>query len=547
MKKLFYFFAFAALAFVGCNNDEPTPEPEVKASIEVKTAAEQLVVAHEGGEVTVEFSSALDWTAVNKENVSGVELDPPYGAAGENNALKVTVGANDTEGERTITIDLKSGDLVVPVAIKQLYEEPAPEPYINTNLSETREFWCAPQASTVTLEIDANVEYTVTLKNEEAAWITMSDNGEGVYTFSLEANPNPGYRSVVGTIACELYDEPVEFYIFQNGVAARAWVNEVRELAGYNASLPCDLAIYGDYLLVANGTNIFVLNAADGSLANTVALPEGVVANSIEVDEGGNILLCSTPVESIVTIYTTKSIDAAPAVLAKFHTGNAYGGGYGNIRVAGNIDTKAMVFIHVAGYWTESGNTTGFGVAYEVNNGAVALDANGWAQFTWVDLGYGTNTVTRGCLYPLGTSLTDGALFVGYPAPLVYCADASVRPCSWAEVSNLGSSFWMENYACIDTVEVGGKKIAGLVASCLFDYDQPDLVLVDITDPAAAVMLGNPYTFYDPTTETDDYAAAFLASAESADVVLVPADGEIKAYVADGIWGAVACVSYAVL
>lgn len=547
MKKLFYFFAFAALAFVGCNNDEPTPEPEVKASIEVKTAAEQLVVAHEGGEVTVEFSSALDWTAANKENVSGVELDPPYGAAGENNALKVTVGANDTEGERTITIDLKSGDLVVPVAIKQLYEEPAPEPYINTNLSETREFWCSAQASTVTLEIDANVEYTVTLKNEEAAWITMSDNGEGVYTFTLEANPQAGYRSVVGTIACELYDKPVEFYIFQNGVAARAWVNELRELAGYNADAPCDLALYGDYLLVSNATNIFVLNAADGTLANTVALPEGVVANSIEVDEGGNILLCSTPVESIVTVYTTKSVDAAPAELLKFHTGNLYAGGYGNIRVAGNIDTKALFILNSCGYWTPDGNTMGFSAAYVIENGAPTLDANGWAEFTWVDQPVASNDETRACVYPLGTSLTDGALFVAYTPSIYMAADASVRPVAFAELANLGGNGWMENYAAIDVVEAGGKKVVGVIASCLFDYDQPDLVLLDLE---AASLLGT-YCFYDPTSETEDYAAAFkgngVGTAEGADVVLVPTETGVKAYCTDSAWGAVSCVTYEIL
>ncbi len=547
MKKLFYLFAFAALAFVACGEDnEPTPDP-VKAEIEVTTPAEDLVIPAEGGEVTINFKSALNWTAVNTDGVSGVELDPPFGEAGDA-VLSVKVGANETEAERTINVSIKSEDVEKVVAIKQLYEE---KPYFETNLSETREYWCAPTASTVTLEINTNVAYTVTLNNAEAAWVTMTDNGDDTFTFALEANPNPGYRSVVGTIEHELAEQPIEFYIFQNGVAARAWVAEVRELAGYNDDAPCDLALYGDYLLVSNASNIFALNAADGSYVTTVPLPEGVVANSIEVDEGGNILICSTPIEAIVTVYTTKSIDAAPAKLLAFHTGNAYGGGYGNIRVAGNIDTKALLFLDISGYWTDAGNTVGFTATYEINNGAAALDANGWAVFNWVDNAFATNEITRNCAYPLGTSLTDGALFVGYGASIYYAADASVRPTAWVESANLGGNGWMENYGCIDVVEVNGKKIAGVVASCLFNYDQPDLVLVDITDPAAGALLGNPYTFYDPTSETDDYVAAFkgyqVGNAEGADVVLVPTEEGIKAYVADSAWGAVACVTYAVL
>lgn len=538
MKKLFY-LAFAAFAFVACGNDDTNePAAPVKATIEVTTDVAALEIAHEGGEVEVAFKTNKDWTATNTDSVEGLEIDPPFGAAGEN-TITVTVGENTTEAERTLNVTLKAGDAEEVVAIKQLY---VAAPYINTNLSDTREFWCPAQASTVTLEIDANVEYTVALV-DAPEWIQVSDNGEGVYTFTLEANPQAGYRSVVGTITCELYEQPLEFYIFQNGVAARAWVNELRELAGYNADAPCDLALFGDYLLVSNATNIYALNAADGTLAATYPMPEGVTVNSIEVDEGGNLLICSTPVESIVTVYTTKSVDAAPTELLKFHTGNLYAGGYGNIRVAGNIDTKALFILNACGYWTEAGNTMGYSAAYVIENGAPTLDANGWAEFTWIDQPVASNDETRACVYPLGTSLTDGALFVAYTPSIYKAADASVRPVAFTELALLDESGWMENHGCIDVVEVNGVKIVGTVASCFFDYDQPDLELINLE---TGEFMGS-YTFYDPTSETEDYAAAFKAAAESADVVLVPTETGVKAYCTDGVWGAVSCVTYDIL
>lgn len=541
MKKLFY-FAFAALAFVACSNDDTNNDPVVEAAkIEVTTDVATLAIPHEGGEVEVAFTTNKDWKATNTDNVEGLEIDPTFGAAGEN-TIKVKVGENTTEGERTLNVTLKAEEAEQVVAIKQLFEA---APYLTHNLPEYESVWATYEAQTYTLEIDANVEYEVVLYNEDASWVSMTDNGDGTYTFTLEANAGGSYRSVVGGIVSEYYgeDEELPFYIFQEGVAKREWTNVVRDLEGYNADAPCDLALMGDYLLVSNVSNIFVLNAANGEYVSTLALPEGVTAQSIEVDEGGNLLICSTPVEAVVTVYTTKSVDAAPAELLKFHTGNAYGGGYGNIRVAGNIDTEALLFLNIAGYWTDAGNTVGLVAAYEIANGAATLDANGWAQFTWVEHAAASNAATRCCAHPLGTSLTDGALFVAYTPSMYRAADASVRPVAYTKLAVLDASGWMENHACIDVVEVNGKKIAGTIASCFFDYDQPDLELIDLE---SNTVIGE-VCVYDPTSETMDYVAAFKAAGESADVVLVPTENGVLAYSTDGVWGAVTCVSYVIL
>ena len=44
----------------------------------------------------------------------------------------------------------------------------------------------------------------------------------------------------------------------------------------------------------------------------------------------------------------------------------------------------------------------------------------------------------------------------------------------------------MENYNCISTTEVNGKKYLALTASCHFDYDMTDLIILDVTNPKAA-------------------------------------------------------------
>ena len=43
----------------------------------------------------------------------------------------------------------------------------------------------------------------------------------------------------------------------------------------------------------------------------------------------------------------------------------------------------------------------------------------------------------------------------------------------------------MENYNCISTAEVNGKKYLAMTASCHFDYDYTDIIVVDVTDVTA--------------------------------------------------------------
>ena len=42
----------------------------------------------------------------------------------------------------------------------------------------------------------------------------------------------------------------------------------------------------------------------------------------------------------------------------------------------------------------------------------------------------------------------------------------------------------MENYNCISTAEVNGKKYLAMTASCHFDYDYTDIIVLDVTNVA---------------------------------------------------------------
>jgi hypothetical protein len=42
----------------------------------------------------------------------------------------------------------------------------------------------------------------------------------------------------------------------------------------------------------------------------------------------------------------------------------------------------------------------------------------------------------------------------------------------------------MENYNCISTAEVNGKKYLAMTASCHFNYDYTDIIVLDVTNVA---------------------------------------------------------------
>ena len=217
-------------------------------------------VPSEGGEVkfavnhnlAIDVTTDADWLTQTK--------------AMETSEITFAVAAN-TGAERTAEIVVKAGALKQTLTVTQAAWVP------KFDVEPAADQWIAVGGGSVSVTVDANVEYTVTVGEND--WLTVTNDG-GVYTFTAGANAAYDYRAIDVTIAPvdETYAESaVAFYVFQNGHANKLWSKNPADYEGYNAAQPVKLAKYGDYLLLANTTKVYVLNPLDGSVVATIDVP----------------------------------------------------------------------------------------------------------------------------------------------------------------------------------------------------------------------------------------------------------------------------------
>ena len=439
--------------------------------------------------------------------------------------------AANTGAARTAKITVTAGDLKEELTVNQAAWAPVFE------VAPAEDQWIAVEGGSVSITVDANVEYTVT--TDENDWLTVTNEG-GVYTFTAAANEGFDYRStgVYVTPKDEAYVESAKaFYVFQNGRAAKLWAKHPAEdYEGYDASQRVKLAKYGDYILLANTTKIYVLNPADGSVVNTIDVPAGMAAHNVLVDDAGNVLFGADAFDGagdVTLYYVADPFNPEPEQLISWNAGNYYCVGAGNIRVKGNVKDDAVITAVV------TDGAGGACLAWEVVDGVIG-------DWKWTNPPYTNWNVPSLCFAPIGATMADGFFYIGYGGDYnLYYADSFVQGggTPWA-VSYVTGSSWMENYNCIATAEWNGNKYAAVVAGCHFDYDAADVFLLNVNNPAAAEHV---YTHHGDGDADWDWTAGvnpnWTGLGTYSDVLLVPtADALLMVYV-DSNYGAMACVA----
>ena len=439
--------------------------------------------------------------------------------------------AANTGAARTAKITVTAGDLKEELTVNQAAWVPVFE------VAPAEDQWIAVEGGSVSITVDANVEYTVT--TDENDWLTVTNEG-GVYTFTAAANEGFDYRStgVYVTPKDEAYVESAKaFYVFQNGRAAKLWAKHPAEdYEGYDASQRVKLAKYGDYILLANTTKIYVLNPADGSVVNTIDVPAGMAAHNVLVDDAGNVLFGADALDGagdVTLYYVADPFNPEPEQLISWNAGNYYCVGAGNIRVKGNVKDDAVITAVV------TDGAGGACLAWEVVDGVIG-------DWKWTNPPYTNWNVPSLCFAPIGATMADGFFYIGYGGDYnLYYTDSFVAGggTPWA-VSYVTGSSWMENYNCIATAEWNGNKYAAVVAGCHFDYDAADVFLLNVNNPAAAEHV---YTHHGDGDANWDWTAGvnpnWTGLGTYSDVLLVPtADALLMVYV-DSNYGAMACVA----
>lgn len=485
-----------------------------------------FTVPAEGGNVEFTVSHNVEFTATTEaEWLTRVESK-----AMEDTKVVFKAAAN-TGVERTATIVVSDGTLSENITVTQDAWVPQFE------VSPAEDQWIAIAGGDVTITVNANVEYAVTVTEND--WITMTEE-DGVYTLTAGANPSFDNRSVVVTVtpADEAYAEFAKTVnVFQKGRAAKLWAKHPAEdYEGYDATQQVKLAKYGEYLLLANTTKVYVLNPLDGSVVTTINVPAGMTAQNVLVDDAGNVLFGADALDGAGTVtlyYVADPFNPQPEELISWNAGNYYCTGAGNIRVKGNVKDDAIITAVV------TAGAGGACLVWEVVDGVIG-------DWKWTNPPYTNGNVQSLCFAPIGTTMADGFFYIGYGGDynLHYTNNYSAGGgTEWAASYVTGSS-WMENYNCIATAEWNGNKYAAIVAGCHFDYDATDVILLNVNNPAAAEFVykhaGDGDVAWDWTAGVNP---SWTGAGTYSDVVLMPVGETMLMVYVDSNYGAMACIA----
>lgn len=517
MKKVLFSLMALAIALSACKKEEQIV-PEIKAD---KTEITIPLAGTEEEEFFVEFSTNVEWTAAVDPTIEWCTITPKKGVAGAAK-IKVVAEANTLREDRSATITVKAETVEKVFTLHQ-----SGIPHLDI---ETKRVIIDLKGNEVVVPVTTNVKFTAVA--EENDWLTINTD-ESSIKFSASENKSPDPRKLNVSVKAEGHEDlTVDIRVVQNGRLALVWSKKPKtDWADFNLSGGARMAAYGDFILLANGSKIFALNPKDGTIAQTISLPEGMKAQSLCVDDAGNVIFAANAkwaadgAAEMFRIYTTKSVTEAPKLLIEYNSGNIWCGEMGNVRVQGNIEKDAVItaYASYSAYW----------MAWEVKGGVVGALKCAVTPYT--------SSAYCGCVYPNGAALADGLWFIGYGGDynLKYCADSATN--KWADAYVTGST-WMENYDCISTAKVGDKKYMAISASCHFDYDSTDLSILDVTDPAA-VQLVTKYAADALVERNKDYKNLDWTDAGTfADVCLVAKGEVLYLYFIDVNYGAAGCI-----
>lgn len=525
----------------------------LKEVVEVKQAAwaleftvtpedETKTFEAEGGEYEVTVAANVEYTVNVPENdwLTVADAEGVY---------TFTAAANTTPAAREVTVTIAPKDeklAEAAVAIKMNQKGAGAKLVVSDE--DKADKWLSPAASTFELTVDTNLEVEVTYGWDAEGvepWISFTE-ADGVYTFAVaEGGWNLRSAFVYITPVDEAYaDLAVIISVFQNGRAVLNWTAvPTKAYTEYTAG-PVRLAMYGEYLLVSNTNKILAINPETGELVTTFALPEGFVCANLCVDEGGNIIVANEPAFSwsgteyceILTAYVIRSLESDPELLFTYHTGNIWGDTTGNLRVSGNIDTKALITASASGasYW----------IGWPAENGAVLKDDNGAHVWKANTTPYTFNSANYACVTPAGPELEDGLWFMGYSdgkEDLQFCSDPTTN--TWISTGLRAYDGLTLNPSAIALAELNGRSYALVMSGAFFNYHDPQINFYDVTDKTAVQNIYNFDLGYYAERNDDWSLVNWTGAAIRSDVLAVPTAEGVKVFFIDANFNMIGCVT----
>ena len=497
MKKIALMLMAACFAVVACE-EEFVPHADFPP-----TQVTIPAVGTDEAPVTFEFNANAAWTAtlVGENVVEWLSISPKKGEAGDA-SIKFTAAANTDKENRTATLEITVAGLEpIQVPVVQLQKNA-----IDVNAEDA--YTVSFKGGSVEIEVGHNVDYTYEVSAE---WLveTKAYTTDKLTFTAPEQEVNAPARTATVTVYSELGVVKI-VTVTQEAWSPIAWSKSLSELGATAGRV--GIGAFGNYVaFTANGA-AYLADAETGENLQAVPLPDGFVAGGVHVDDAGNLMVSGPDVAwangGQLQLYKVDPATFAPTVMVDYNVANFYSTEMGNFRVKGDITKNALI----AAYVCDGG---GHALLWEVKDGAVAA-------LPYIDLGDGSWDASTGVVAPAGASLADGLFAITYGSPWsynLYYYDGAEWAMTWESPAT-----WMENFNCISTTEIGGKKYLALTMSCHFNYDYTDIVVLDVTDPKAAKEVFKLQMNYHTTNE---------AGLTYSDIFIKGENGKLAAYVID--------------
>ncbi len=524
MKKILIFLSMALIAMASCTKKDLLEVAYINA-LEGTTFTPAEVSAL-GDELTFSFNTNYQWQIRGYSTLGFCSVDLLKGDAGDA-TIKVKVAPNSTDAVRTAEFDILAGAAVQTVTITQT----------ETNAIDigTTSYTAPAGGGYIEIAVSANIDYTVNIPSE-ITWIRNAASTKAMESsfVMLEVDPNPLWvaRSAEGITVTgkdiEGNDIVVPITVGQEagGGVTTIWTKTFS--ADWNSvgtASPFHIAMRDGKLLMTDGKDVWAVDPVSGEYVGTVTVSGLTVApQSMASDDGGNVLFaanatCGAAGSFVVYAWDGTSLETLIDFdgLADFWTGTI-----GNIRVAGNIDSKAVVSAVISG--------CNCFVAWQIENGTVTEIVTGSAPYINKYIG----AVTNGVVQPVSDDISDGLLFIGYNGEYSLYYNGDIRNATgsnWTAVINPGGN-GNNNYDSMSVVEYDGIRYCAVGQNDHFGYSNPTVYLFDITD------MSNVSLAY-----TNTFAGSFTRVGAD-DVKLVVNDGTMKLYLVDAGYDVAACVEF---
>ena len=507
MKKI-ALFLMAAFAVMACQKETFVPHVDFPAAeVTIPTAGTEELAEP----IYATFTANAAWTAaLTGEGVAEwLSISPKSGEAGVAK-IKIDATANTGKENRTAAIVVTVEGLdPIQIPVVQLQKNAID---VNADAAYTVSF----KGGSVEIEVGHNVAYTYEVS---ADWLveTKAYTTDKLTFTVAEQEVNAPARTATVTVYSELGVVMI-VTITQEAWSPIVWTNSLTELGAGAGRV--GVAVAGDKVYFTANGELFAADAATGAGATKIALPEGFVAGNVLVDDAGNLLVsgldCQVSSDDGLPSGGAQwqgqlqlhkvAADGTYTTLVDYNSASYSCTEMGNFRVKGDVSGNAVVTAYIcvgAGHYA----------AWEVKDGVAADPVFG-------DLPTGSWDASNGVVAPAGPTLADGLYSITYGSPynLSYY-DGS----AWSEIYVTGSS-WKENYNCISTAEVNGKKYLAMTASCHFDYDYTDIIVLDVTDLTAVKEVFKIQM---------NYHTVNAGGLTYSDIYIKGEDGKLAAYVVD--------------